>query len=164
MKSPRKPGARVSETPARHRARLAAVRAVKAREAARAASQAAKDAAKAAARSRATRAQPSVALRLMSAGVRKSHAYMIANGHRKPSLPLALDVVRKTGLALGPLEGLSPTEVAALAQLPEQLDADKPPLVLALDVYSQTGVAVGPLADLNQKQIGVIADLHGEPA
>jgi hypothetical protein len=61
---------------------------------------------------------PSLALRLMrDAGLKKSTAYMIASGERRPSLKVALRIRDRTGLLLGPLQDASPTEVKALERV-----------------------------------------------
>jgi transcriptional regulator with XRE-family HTH domain len=43
--------------------------------------------------------EPSLNARLMSAGVSESYASLLANGHRRPSLDLALELETKLGLA-----------------------------------------------------------------
>lgn len=62
--------------------------------------------------------QPSLAKRLMvEAGLKKSHAYMIASGDRSPSLQLALKIFERTKMQLGPLAGASVSEIKTLAKL-----------------------------------------------
>lgn len=58
-----------------------------------------------------------VADRLKSAGISESYASLIANGHRKPSQPLAIDIYRKTGLKLGPIADATDADIDALERL-----------------------------------------------
>lgn len=60
---------------------------------------------------------PSLAKTLIGAGVKRSHAYMIAKGDRDPSLGLALQIYNQTKLQLGPLEGASKREIDTLAEV-----------------------------------------------
>jgi hypothetical protein len=59
----------------------------------------------------------SLAQRLQRAGVKKSHAYMIAWGKREPSLPLALKIERESGLKLGPLANVTDEQIAVLREM-----------------------------------------------
>jgi hypothetical protein len=59
---------------------------------------------------------PSLAQRLQSIGVKKSHAYMIAWGKRAPSVPLACRIHRELGVKLGPVATLTDKEIAVLAK------------------------------------------------
>lgn len=64
--------------------------------------------------------QPSLALRLQTIGVKKSHAYMIAWGKRTPSLPLALRIHDELGLKLGPIASATEDEIGALARIADR--------------------------------------------
>jgi hypothetical protein len=59
---------------------------------------------------------PSLAMRLQSAGVKKSHAYMIAWGKRAPSLPLAIRIHAAIGEKLGPVANMTDAQIKALAR------------------------------------------------
>lgn len=54
------------------------------------------------------------------AGIKRSHAYMIASRQRSPSLPLALHIYQSTGLQLGPIAGASEAEISALTKMGER--------------------------------------------
>lgn len=54
---------------------------------------------------------------LLKIGVAKSYASEIARGKRKPSLPYALRIFRKTGLRLGPLKDLSTSDIETVARI-----------------------------------------------
>jgi hypothetical protein len=60
---------------------------------------------------------PSLAQQLMSIGVGKSYAYMIASGERQPAMPLALRINRQLGLRLGPLAHVTDEQIAVLSQV-----------------------------------------------
>lgn len=61
--------------------------------------------------------QPSLAQRLMKAGVKKSHAYQLA---KKSSPKTALRVFQKTGIKIGPLETATEAEIRVLARIEER--------------------------------------------
>lgn len=53
---------------------------------------------------------------LQRIGISKPYAHQIARGHR-PSVEMALRIMRGTGVKLGPIAGLSDTEVAVLSKM-----------------------------------------------
>lgn len=62
-------------------------------------------------------ASPDIALRLREIGVNRSYAWQIANGKRPPSQRLAVRIFRETGLKLGPVAGLSESEIAVIEKM-----------------------------------------------
>lgn len=59
---------------------------------------------------------PIKAADLQRIGVSKPYAHQIARGH-KPSVAMAFRILRGTGVALGPLAGLSDAEIALLEKM-----------------------------------------------
>ena len=49
--------------------------------------------------------------------ISSSYASMILSGERKPPVPLAIQIFRKTGRKLGPLAGHSDDDIEAAARL-----------------------------------------------
>lgn len=56
-------------------------------------------------------------------GINRTYAWQLlrANPRRQPSLQLALKIMRKTGVKLGPIKDATPEEVAALNRMDERL-------------------------------------------
>lgn len=58
------------------------------------------------------------------AGISLPYASQIINGHRRPSLTLAIAIFRKTGEKFGPVSGLSDADIATLARLEPAMSSD----------------------------------------
>lgn len=60
-----------------------------------------------------------LARQLIDIGVKRSYAYQIARGDRRPSLPLALKIRRELGLKLGPIANVSEADIPSLERAVE---------------------------------------------
>ena len=61
--------------------------------------------------------KPSIkAADLQRIGISKPYAHQIARGH-KPSVEMALRIMRGTGVKLGPIAGLTDAEIAVLSKM-----------------------------------------------
>jgi len=68
---------------------------------------------------------PPVVERLKGLGISPAYAWQIANEKRVPSIPMALMIYRRIGLAYGPIKGASPDEIDALEKLTARRAASK---------------------------------------
>ena len=75
---------------------------------------------------------------LVQAGMSKSMAHHVLAGSRKPSIPFALWLLETCGIALDPIAGKSPSEIALLKKL---YPPSAPETVLRRRQASGNGVA-----------------------